>query len=158
MKNIYLLADQFDKLVASPQVKVAAGRKNRKQLERDLAYAKKYYSENRAALDQHKRTSEDLMSVIDRKTKEVDSARADIMRAYDALKNMDLHDVQEVRFIGDDVGYVKKKRLFRLDDKNQLVPFKKKKPEDDFDLELDDDVEDADDNDGTDDLLASLVE
>lgn len=161
MKNIYILADNFLKAVEKtgaedlPQVKIAAGRKNRKQLERDLAYAKDIYSKRRSALEESERRSKDLQSIIDRDSKEVERTRADIMRCYDTLKNMDLHDIHEVRFMNDDIGYVKNKRLFRLDD-NALVPFKRKKPEDELFNGLEEDKEDE--LDASDELLASLME
>lgn len=160
MKSIYLLADEFLKAVeasesAPKQMKVAAGRKNRKQLERDLAYAKDYYSKHRMSLDNHERANKDLSSIIDRERKEVDRARSDINRAYDVLKNMDLHDVQEVRFMNDDVGYVRKGRLFKLDDTNTLVPFRRKRPEDELDFGPEE--PEVEEDPGADDLLSALM-
>ncbi len=155
MKNIYLYADEYFKLVKGneseiPQIKVAAGRKNRKQLERDLAYAKDCYTKHKASLEAHQAASEDLSSVIDRESKEVERSRKDILSAYDVLRTMDLHDVHEVRFMNDDVGYVKNKRLFRLEDDN-LVPFKRKKTEEEMESDLEAD-------DGIDELLATLTD
>lgn len=157
MKDIYTLAKEFDLLVSTtPNIKLAAGRKHRRQLEKDLSYAKDIYNKHRTSLNQHEKSHADLGSIIDRERKEVARHREDIMRCYDVLKNMDLHDIQEVRFMNDDVGYVKGKRLFRLDENQALVPFKRKKPDE---LDIDDELEEEEENDPTvDELLASLVE
>lgn len=158
MKDLYILAQKFAALAAGesiPVVKIAAGRKHRKQLEKDLAYAKDIYNKHRSSLDQHEKSHSDLASAIDKERKEVSRYRADIMRCYDVLKNMDLHNIQEVRFMNDDVGYVKGKRLFRLDENQALVPFKRKKMEDELDIEDDSEMEDEL---TADDLLASLVD
>jgi hypothetical protein len=106
-------------------------------------------------LDQHEKSHADLASVIDKERKEVSRYREDIMKCYDVLKNMDLHNIQEVRFMNDDVGYVKGKRLFRLDENQALVPFKRKKAPDELDIE---DDETEEDELTADELLASLVD
>lgn len=161
MKDIYTLAEEFSKLAGvsqTPRVKLAAGRKHRKQLEKDLAYVKNIYTQHRASLDSHEKAHSDLSSVIDKERKNVAKSREEIMRCYDVLRNMDLHGIQEVRFMNDDVGYVKGKRLFRLDENQAMVPFKRKKPDD---LGLDDDGEEDDEPEDeftADDLLASLVD
>lgn len=158
MKDLYTLAQKFATLVAAeslPVVKIAAGRKHRKQLEKDLAYAKDIYNKHRMSLDQHEKSHADLASVIDKERKEVSRYREDIMKCYDVLKNMDLHNIQEVRFMNDDVGYVKGKRLFRLDENQALVPFKRKKAPDELDIE---DDETEEDELTADELLASLVD
>lgn len=158
MKDIYLLADKFLQAVETvepTQVKVAAGRKNRKQLERDLAYAKDYYARHRLSLDGHERAFKDLNSIMDRERKEVERAKADINRGYDVLKNMDLYDVQEVRFMNDDVGYVRKGRLFKLDETNNLIPFRRKRPEDEMELGPEDSEIEEDPE--ADDLLSALM-
>lgn len=160
MNDIYTLAKKFAALANNtiPTIKLATGRKHRKQLGRDLAYAKDTYNKHRVSLDLHEKTHADLASVIDKERKEVSKHRAEILRCYDVMKNMDVHNIQEVRFINDDVGYVKGKRLFRLDENQALVPFKRKKPIDDLDLDIEDDESMADDEFTADDLLASLVE
>jgi hypothetical protein len=158
MKDLYTLAQKFATLAAAeslPVVKIAAGRKHRKQLEKDLAYAKDIYNKHRMSLDQHEKSHADLASVIDKERKEVSRYREDIMKCYDVLKNMDLHNIQEVRFMNDDVGYVKGKRLFRLDENQALVPFKRKKAPDELDIE---DDETEEDELTADELLASLVD
>lgn len=158
MKDLYTLAQKFATLAAAeslPVVKIAAGRKHRKQLEKDLAYAKDIYNKHRMSLDQHEKSHADLASVIDKERKEVSRYREDIMKCYDVLKNMDLHNIQEVRFMNDDVGYVKGKRLFRLDENQALVPFKRKKAPDELDIE---DDESEEDELTADELLASLVD
>lgn len=163
MKDIYTLAEHFAKSasIAEPlQIKLAAGRKHRKQLEKDLAYVKNVYTRHRSSLDSHERAHSDLSSIIDKERKNVAKSREEIMRCYDVLKNMDLHDIQEVRFMNDDVGYVKGKRLFRLDENQALVPFKRKK-QDELDLDMDlglSDDEELEDEFTADDLLASLVD
>lgn len=165
MKDIYTLADEFAALTSEstsknpPVVKLAAGRKHRKQLEKDLAYAKDVYNRHRSSLDLHEKAHSDLASVIDKERKEVARHREEIMRCYDVLKNMDLHNIQEVRFMNDDVGYVKGKRLFRLDENQALVPFKRKKQVDELGLDIEEDDDSmAEDEFTADDLLASLVE
>jgi hypothetical protein len=172
MKDIYTLAEQFLNLIerkgstvdpSTDLVKVAAGRKHRKQLEKDLAYAKDVYNKRRLSLESHEKTHSDLASVIDKERNDVARHRADIMRCYDVMRNMDVHNISEVRFMNDDVGYVKGKRLFRLDENQALVPFKRKKQLDELDMEMVDDEpeledeENADDELTADDLLASLV-
>lgn len=161
MKDIYTLAKEFVALASNnqevPVVKLAAGRKQRRQLEKDLAYAKDIYNRHRSSLDSHEKAHSDLACVIDKERKEVARHREDIMRCYDVLKNMDLHNIQEVRFMNDDVGYVKGKRLFRLDENQALVPFKRKKPVDELGLDMEED-EALEDEFTADDLLASLVE
>lgn len=168
MKDIYTLAEEFAALTAegsnrqdAPVVKLAAGRKHRKQLEKDLAFAKDVYNKHRSSLDLHEKAHADLASVIDKERKEVARHREEIMRCYDVMRNMDIHNIQEVRFMNDDVGYVKGKRLFRLDENQALVPFKRKKPAEDDLLGLDtEEVEEegTEDEFSADDLLASLVE
>lgn len=165
MKDIYALAKEFADLTAQestspPMVKVAAGRKHRKQLEKDLHSAKGVYDRHRANLDLHEKAYADLASVIDKERKAVGRYREDIMRCYDVMKNMDLHNIQEVRFMNDDVGYVKGKRLFRLDENQALVPFKRRKPTDELGLDMEE-VEDEgmnEDEFSADDLMASLIE
>ena len=161
MKDIYTLAKEFAALAdgsTTTVIKLAAGRKHRKQLEKDLGYAKEVYNKYRTSLENHEKSHSDLSSVIDKERKEVARHREDIMRAYDVMRNMDIHDIQEVRFMNDDVGYVKGKRLFRLDENQALVPFKRKKV-DDLDLEMADEDEELPEDDFTaDDLLASLAE
>ena len=153
MKNIYLLADKFMRAVEktgaeeSSLTKEAAGRQTRKNIEKNLAQAKATYAKHRALLEGHKRMAEELAGVIGREQKIVDDAKENIQRLYDAMKNMDLHDVNEVRFINNDVGYVRGGRLYRLDN-NEL-----KTTADELNLEMEDD-----DTMATDDLLASLVE
>lgn len=161
MKDLYTLAQKFATLAAAeslPVVKIAAGRKHRKQLEKDLAYAKDIYNRHRSSLDLHEKSHADLASVIDKERKEVARHREEIMRCYDVLKNMDLHNIQEVRFMNDDVGYVKGKRLFRLDENQALVPFKRKKVMDELGIDEEDEENMAEDEFTADDLLASLVE
>lgn len=159
--NVYALAKQFAILTADDSknkgsvVKLAAGRKHRKQLEKDLSFAKDTYNRHRASLDLHEKAHSDLSSVIDKERKEVARHREEIMRCYDVMRNMDIHNIQEVRFMNDDVGYVKGKRLFRLDENQALVPFKRRKPVDELDMEEGENMEDEF---SADDLLASLVE
>lgn len=157
MKDILSLANEFYETTKSgetEQVKLAAGRKNRKQLEKDLAYAKDVYQKRRSALMQHQRTHADLAAAIDRETKDVDRTRAEINKVYDVLRNMDLHDIQEVRLMNDDVGYVRNRRIFKLDPEQNLVPWRKK-----TDNEADDDAMSVDDVDSAaDELLATLTE
>lgn len=178
MSKLYLLANSFLKAVASSDlkteaagrplsVKVTSGRKNRRQLEKDLAQAKDRYSKTRTSLEAHQRTARDLAAIIERESYEVEKTRADINRAYDVLRNMDLHDVNEIRFIGDDVGYIKNRRIYRLND-SDMVPFKKKMELDNVDAPsekpsellggLPDESSDAAYDFTADDLLASLVD
>lgn len=155
MKNLYSLADQFYNLAvkgeeaSSVQIKLA-GRKNRKQLEKDVSYAKDKFNKSKSSLENNKRIARELAALIDRDTKEVERTKSEIMKGYDVLRNMDLHDVHEVRFVNDDVGYVKKNRLFRLDD-NSLVPFRSKKEGEEEEVN---DAADAE----FDTLLATLTE
>lgn len=154
MKDILKLAQEyFDS--SKSQVKLAAGRKNRKQLEKDLAHASDVYRKRRMALDAHQRSARDLAAAIDRETKDVEHHKAEINKVYDVLRNMDIHDIQEVRFVNDDVGYVKNRRIYKLDDKFTLVPWRKKtSPENEEEAMSVDDM----DNSEADDLLASLMD
>lgn len=158
MKDILSLANEFYSEAKSDesavQVKLAAGRKNRKQLEKDLAYAKDVYQKRRNALLQHQKSHADLAAAIDRETKDVERTRAEINKVYDVLRNMDLHDIQEVRFLNDDVGYVRNRRIYKLDDSHSLVPWRKK-----MESQADEDAMSVDDVDSAaDELLASLSE
>lgn len=146
--NIHLLADKFWKSIEKDgqtepvQFEKIAGRKNRKQLERDLNYAKNFYAKYKGSLAGHRKASDDLAAIIDKESTELEKAKKDINRCYDVLRNMDLHDIHEIRMIEDDVGYVRGGRLHRLED-NNLVPFRRKQVVDDLE-------------DGADELLASL--
>lgn len=165
MKDIYTLAEEFAALTSeaaensgTPVVKLAAGRKHRKQLEKDLAYTKDLYHKHRTSLESHEKAHADLSSVIDKERKQVEQYRKDIMRCYDVIRTMDLNDVAEVRFHSNgDVGYVKNNRLFRLDDDGKLTPYKRKA------TNLNDELEDEPESDlenesyDADDLLNSLL-
>lgn len=159
MKDILSLANKFYEMAkeadgssAEPQVKLAANRKNRKQLEKDLAHAKDIFRKRCLQLNSNKGVAADLASAIDRDSKEVDRTRAEIKKIYEVLQNMDLHDIQEVRFLNEDVGYVRNRRIYKLDDTHSLVPWKKKQ-------EGDEDAMSVDDIDAAaDELLASLSE
>lgn len=168
MSDLYSFAEQFLKLVESEgsdedsdslNVKLA-GRQNRKQLQKNLELAKKKYLKFKSSVESNHKISDDLASVIDHDSKEMESARKDVMRAYDVLKNMDLVDSNEVKFMAnDDVGYVKNKRIYKLevDDTGNvsLAPFKrKKKVEEEVYEDDDDDTADAD----ADELYATLVD
>ncbi len=155
MKNILSQAEEFyqlavegDKSSFEGQIKLA-GRKNRKQLEKDVSFAKDRYAKSKASLEARRRAAKDLAAQIDSDTKEVERTKNEILKGYEVLKNMDLHDVHEVRFVNDDVGYVKKNRLFRLDDNAALVPFRSKKEEEDAASSEDEEL---------DNLLATLAE
>lgn len=119
-KSLITLANNLSETIKT------AGRKNRKQLEKDVAFAKDTHNKRKSSLSQHKADLERLQSLIEQEEQELSSSRKDIMRAYDVMRNMDLHDIAEVRYINDDVSYIKNNRLFRLD-KDDLVPFKSKK-------------------------------
>lgn len=160
MKDIYTLAEEFVTLTKNNSnlvTKLAAGRRPRKQLEKDLAYAKDIYNKHRTSLTQHEKAHADLGSIIDRERKEVSRHREDIMKCYDVLRTMDLHDVAEVRFhASGDVGYVKNNRLFRLNEAGELVPFKRKR--DFFDEDLEEGLEETPEEEAlADDLLNSLI-
>lgn len=160
MKDLYTLAEKFAAKISrnsNPVVKIAGGRKHRKQLEKDLSYIKDCYNKQRSSLSMNEKAHADLSAAIDKERKDVARRREEIMKFYDVLRNMDLHDVHEVRFLNNDVGYVKGKRLFRLDENQALVPFKRKKTIED-ELEEETDMEDGEDELTADDLLASLVD
>lgn len=134
-----------------------AGRKNRKQLTKDLQKAKDKYIKLKTSLEEKHLAAKDIASVIDRDSKQMEAAKSDVLKAYDILKNMDLVDSNEVRFTGKDVGYIKNKRVYRLevDDTGNvsLQPFKKKKVDD-----LEDAEEEEDDTAEADDLYSNLME
>lgn len=162
MNDLYILAEKFAAKISqssSPVVKTAGGRKHRKQLEKDLAYIKDVYNKRRASLAANEKSHADLSSAIDKERKEVAKHREEIMRCYDVLQNMDLYDIQEVRFMNDDIGYVKGKRLFRLDENQALVPFKRRKTiEDELETDVEENASNEEDDLTADDFLASLVE
>lgn len=138
MSDIFTLADQFYKLVTadvksntgSVVFKLAA-RETRNSIVKKLMKAKKDYNDARVSLDAKKKLHGEMGKVIDSHTKEMEEARKYMQKAYEVLQNMDLADANEVRYVGDDVGYVKNKKVFRLEaDENGamvLVPFKRKR-------------------------------
>lgn len=154
--DIYKLAQKFAKETSpepDPILKIAAGRKHRKQLEKDLAYAKEIYKKHLQNLTGHERSYADLGAVIDKEKKQVDKYKAEMLKCYDVLKAMDLNDVAEVRFHSNgDVGYVKNNRLYKLQD-GELVPYKRKR-------QIDEEFEEADtpeDELNADDLFNTLM-
>lgn len=163
MKDLYTLAEKFAAKISQPSnsvVKIAGGRKHRKQLEKDLSYIKDCYNRQRSSLSMNEKTHADLSAAIDKERKEVARRREEIMRFYDVLRNMDLNDVSEVRFHSSgDVGYVKNNRLFKLDESGSLVPYKRKKDIDNVaDYDQSDPLNDEDDDSfDADDLLNSLL-
>lgn len=173
--DIYLLANRFSKLVAGEEnvsnvsnasnVKIA-GRENRRAIEKKLRDAKQVYDTRRLSLQGKRKQYEDMASVIDKETNDMNSARDYMRKAYDILKNMDLVDSNEVRMYSDDVGYIKKNRIYRLklDDHGnvELEPFRRKQlPVEDAELGADDldavDENCAQDLLDADELLSSLV-
>lgn len=111
------------------QLSKVAARKSRKQLQKDLNDSKDRYNRTRMSLAEKKRLFKELGEQIRAGEAEASSAKKDVLKTYDILKNMDLLDLQEVRMVGDDVGYVKNHRIYRLEDKDgdfDLVPWKKK--------------------------------
>lgn len=159
MTDLHLLIDEFFEKAAESSSedleKRASKRMTAKQLRMQLEKDKQAYQKSKAALEAHERAHSDMAAVIDRERKEVERTRSSIMRGYDVLRNMDIHDIQEVRFFNDDVGYVKKNRIFAPDDNGALVPFhKKKRKEEEPDSLFVDDLDDLDMS--ADELLASL--
>lgn|SRR5574343_370856 len=158
MNNITKLADQFLQMVEreSPlPTKVAAGgRLSKKTISKQLEKDRNNYNTLRLSVEQKEKSLKDLNEALDRDRKDLQSCRTNVLKAYEVLKNMDLVDSNEVKMMGEDVGYIKNKKMYRLEtDKDGnvvLAPFKKKKDEPEEELE--------EESFSTDDLLASLTE
>ncbi len=106
-----------------------AARKSRKQLQKDLNDAKNHFTNARMDLAQKKKVFRELGESIRSQEEAMGNAKKNVLKTYDILKNMDLMDLNEVRMVGDDVGYVKNQRIYRLEDRDgdfELVPWKKK--------------------------------
>lgn len=174
MSNIYRLVNDFVSMVEKTSeeplqnIKLA-GRENRKMIEKKLQNAKQVYDQRRLSLQGKRKTYEDMASIIDRETTDMNQARDYMRKAYDVLKNMDLVDSNEVRIFpnNDEVGYVKNRRIFRLkiDDEGnvELEPFKKKnlsKDDPDMDMVDEDYADDSAEEDllNADELLSSLID
>lgn len=171
MTNMFNLAEKFVKLVESDSnpdetIKLAK-RENRKMLEKKLRDAKQTYDARRVSLQGKRKIYEDMASVIDKETGEMNEAKKYMQKAYGILQNMDLVDAHEVRIFpnSDDVGFVKNHRIYRLklDDNGEieLEPFRKKQlPPDDNDLDMAMDDDDGAEQDllDADELLTSLID
>lgn len=115
----------------SELMKIAA-RKDKKQLQKDLNAAKDRFNRTRSTLTDKERLFRQLGEEIKADREGMHGARKEVLKTYDVLKNMDLLDLNEVRMVGDDVGYVKNQRIYRLEDKDgelELTPWKKKMEE-----------------------------
>jgi hypothetical protein len=164
--DLELLLNEFAEKVAqeesseSLEPKLASKRMTAKQLRMQLEKDKAAYMKARMALESHEAAHADMASVIDREKEDVKRNRANIMKGYEVLRNMDLHDIQEVRYINDDVGYVRKNRIFVPDENDVLVPFhRKKRKEEEPDSVFVDDIDDYDSLDAdADSLLESLID
>jgi hypothetical protein len=109
-------------------MKIAA-RKDKKQLQKDLNQAKDRFNKSRTSLVDKERMFRQLGEEIKAAREDMGSARKEVLKTYDVLKNMDLLDLNEVRMVGDDVGYVKNQRIYRLEDRDgelELTPWRKK--------------------------------
>lgn len=178
MSKVLDLADQFLKIVEAKNKSDKSdlsGRMNRKMLLKKLEEAKVAHSKGKAALNENVQARNKLDEVIQHQTKAVEKARKDVMSCYDVLKNMDLVDSNEVRFMPDEVCYVMNSRLFVLrknkeTGEQELIPYRKAKSSDaeDKDSEKEEAEEDAeekeedksdadDDSDGEADDLYNLL-
>jgi len=149
--------DLFAEFHSTYTLHKTAARKNRKQLEKDLSYAKDFYTKKRNSLNSHKKTYDELTSLIEKENTDVEKTKEEINKIYDVLRNMDLYDISEVRFLNDDVGYVKNRRIYKLDKNKELVPWKKKDEEEDSSEEASGEEDENLSDDDADDLFASLM-
>ena len=137
MKKLYLFAEQFEQSVKKEaSIFKFAERASRKDIENNLTKSKRDYNQLKMSVDGKKSAAEKLKEEIIRDSEKLTNARKYLDKAYEVLKNMDLSDCNEVRFIGDDVGYVKNKRIYAIkvkDNEIHLVPFKKRNDPDEDD-------------------------
>lgn len=150
MSKIDKVADRFLRIIeAKEKPSNLLGRKTRKQLSKDLSSSKDVYSKVRSSLAAKQKAYDDLGTQIESENKILERAKKDVSSCYDVLKNMDLVDCNEVKFMPDDeVCYVQKQRLYRLvkdKDSGHLVlePYKKKYLNEEEDLESKESEEDT---------------
>jgi hypothetical protein len=168
MSNVYDLAEKFLKAAGDEsegQIKLA-GRLNKKMISKKLEKDRADYNALRMAVDSREGTVRELNRELEKLRKKMNLSRTEMMRAYDVLKNMDLTNTNEVRMNGEDVGYVKDKRVYRLETSPEgelnLVPFRRKKvDEEEMESEEDsdelDDSEEKEDEMSAEDMFASLM-
>lgn len=169
MDNLLKFAEQFVSLAKESKGK--RGRKpkkvrNRKDIEKDLAFAKKRYSKSKTDVDSIKDQIVTLNSQLEQASSDMNSARDTMVNSHKVMKGMDLSGASMVQGDNDDVSYViDKKRYdisFAADGSFELVPATSKKnksddkPDDkeiDDSLDADDDAyDDSDDMDDSDDI------
>lgn len=123
MKNILSIAEQFEQMTKT------AGSMSRKDILKELEKAKKEYGKHKERHDSsHAQAANLQRDVADAKDKML-STRKTVLRNHDLLRNMDLAGVDEVKFHGDDVAYIKDRKPFsaKFDAEGNvsLSPYKK---------------------------------
>lgn len=163
MDDLLKMADEFASLIK--EAKGKRGRKpkkmrNRKDVEKDLAFAKKRYSKSKADVSFVKDQIDKLQSQLENSTSDMNDARDAMVDSHKIMKGMDLSGASMVQGDGADVSYVIDKKRFDIsysdDGSFSLTPAGKKKEDknqandanladDSLDLDSAEDSDDAND-------------
>jgi seryl-tRNA synthetase len=125
----------LEKLAAkSDKVEKLRGKKNRKDVEKQLAKLKKQYTIVFTDLKNAKQQVEKLNSFVSEHEEKEGLTRSEMKRLHDILKNMDFSGAEEVRMGSDedDVAYIIDGKAKNYNaDTHEVSDYKRKKEQDD---------------------------
>lgn len=107
MRNLLDLAEHFETLT-----KNAGGSLSRKDIAKQLEKSKKEYQLHKARHDDSKAKMDALQADVSDANDKSTSARKDVLKYHDILKNMDLSGADEVKHFDDDVAYIRDKKMY----------------------------------------------
>lgn len=154
MDNLLKMANQFESLAKeAARGRKAKTKRSRKQVEKDLHFAKKRYGKSKSDVDEARTQIVNLQKNLAKSEGDMNAARDCMVDSHRAMKGMDLSGASEVHGDGADVSYVIDNKRYDLsfsdDGSFELTPYGKKKSVNDAD---DGKEKDSDDSDNSDDI------